>query len=194
MSSIILLGPPGAGKGTQRTKLVEKYEFKEIIPGDLMREEVKNETPDGIVLAKYINNGLLAPHDLTMKIVKSKIESYSKNGFENIIFDGFPREMEQFIALNEILENYKIYKIKAVFLLKVDNETVKNRIKKRSLTSGRADDVEGDVIDKRIDIYYEKTNKVVEEYKKLGLLNEIDANDEIDEVFKKIDGILKKIL
>ena len=72
MASIILLGPPGAGKGTQREKLVEKYNFKEIIPGDLMREEVKNKTDLGIELEYYINNGLLAPHEIAMKIVKKK--------------------------------------------------------------------------------------------------------------------------
>lgn len=194
MASIILLGPPGAGKGTQRIKLVEKYGFSEIIPGDLMRNEVRDKTSDGIILAKYINNGLLAPHDLAMKIVNSKIDSFYKSGSKNIIFDGFPRELEQFTELNKTLENYKIYKIVAVFLLKVENKTVKERIKKRSLTSGRTDDLTEDIIDKRIEIYYEKTNKVVQEYKKLGLLNEINANCEVENVFKNIDKILKEIL
>ena len=170
MSSVILLGPPGAGKGTQRSKLVAEYGFKEIIPGDLMREEVKNKTADGIILAEYINNGLLAPHNLAMKIVRSKIDSYFAQGFNNIIFDGFPREIEQFDELNRILKDYDIYKIVAVFLLKVDNETVKERIKVRSLTSGRADDLVDGVIDKRIEIYYQKTKEVVDEYRKLNLL------------------------
>ena len=191
MSSVILLGPPGAGKGTQRSKLVAEYGFKEIIPGDLMREEVKNKTADGIILAEYINNGLLAPHNLAMKIVRSKIDSYFAQGVNNIIFDGFPREIEQFDELNRILKDYDIYKIVAVFLLKVDNETVKERIKIRSLTSGRADDLVDGVIDKRIEIYYQKTKEVVDEYRKLNLLIEINANKEIDDVFKDIDGFLK---
>lgn len=194
MASIILLGPPGAGKGTQRSKLVEKYGFKEIIPGDLMREEVRNKTSDGIILAQYINNGLLAPHNLAMKIVKSKIDTYFSQGFNNIIFDGFPREVEQFEELNKILQGYNIFKIMAVFLLKVNNETVKERIKIRGLTSCRADDISEDVIDKRIEIYYQKTEKVVDEYRKLNLLIEIDANKEIDNVFEDIDGFLKNCM
>ena len=192
MSSVILLGPPGAGKGTQRVMLVEKYGFKEIIPGDLMRDEVKNKTPDGVILADYINKGLLAPHDLVMKIVKSKVDYYFNQGAKNIIFDGFPREVKQFVAINEILEEYKIFKITKVFLLKVDSSIVKERIKNRSLTSGRADDVDENIINKRLEIYYETTRKVIEEYKKMGILIEINANNDVDTVFNEIDGFLNE--
>ena len=190
MASIILLGPPGAGKGTQREKLVEKYGFKEIIPGDLMREEVKKKTEIGIELAEYINNGFLAPHEIAMKIVKNKIIEYYNEGCENIIFDGFPRELEQAEALDEITKEYPIYKISHVVFIDVDDKSVVERIKNRSLTSGRADDVDVNIINNRINVYHEKTAKVVEKYKKEGLLCMINGGNEVDVVFEDIKKVL----
>ena len=192
MASIILLGPPGAGKGTQREKLVEKYNFKEIIPGDLMREEVKNKTELGIELEYYINNGLLAPHEIAMKIVKKKIDEYHNQGYKDIIFDGFPRELEQSDALEDIIKDYPDYKIKHVIFIDVDDNCVVERIKNRSLTSGRADDSDIEVTKTRIRVYHQKTANVVEKYKKLGLLKIINGGNEVDKVFKDICNILDK--
>ena len=192
MASIILLGPPGAGKGTQREKIVEKYGFKEIIPGDLMREEVKNKTELGIELEYYINNGLLAPHEIAMKIVKKKIDEYHNQGYKDIIFDGFPRELEQSDALEEIIKDYPEYKIKHVIFIDVDDNCVVERIKNRSLTSGRADDNDIEVTKTRIRVYHQKTANVVEKYKKLGLLKMINGGNEVEQVFNDICSILDK--
>lgn len=192
MASIILLGPPGAGKGTQRERLVEKYNFKEIIPGDLMRAEVKNKTDLGLELEYYINNGLLAPHEIAMKIVKKKIDEYHNQGFKDIIFDGFPREIEQSDALEEIIKDYSDYKIKHVIFIDVDDNCVVERIKNRSLTSGRADDSDIEVTKTRIKVYHQKTANVVEKYKKLGLLKIVNGCNDIDQVFKDICNILNK--
>ena len=190
MASIILLGPPGAGKGTQREKLVEKYNFKEIIPGDLMREEVKNKTELGIELEYYINNGLLAPHEIAMKIVKKKIDEYQNQCCKDIIFDGFPRELEQSDALEEIIKDYPEYKIKHVIFIDVDDNCVVERIKNRSLTSGRADDSDIEVTKTRIRVYHQKTANVVEKYKKLGLLKIVNGGNDVDQVFNDICNIL----
>lgn len=192
MASIILLGPPGAGKGTQREKLVKKYGFKEIIPGDLMREEVKNRTEIGLELEEYINNGLLAPHNIVMKIVKNKIDGYYKDGFKDIIFDGFPRELEQSEALEDIIKEYPEYKIKHVIFIDVDDNCVVERIKNRSLTSGRADDNDIEVTKTRIKVYHQKTANVVEKYKNLGLLKVINGGNNVDQVFEDICNILDK--
>lgn len=192
MASIILLGPPGAGKGTQREKLVKKYNFKEIIPGDLMREEVKNKTELGLELEYYINSGLLAPHEIVMKIVKKKIDEYHNQGYKDIIFDGFPRELEQSDALEDIIKDYPDYKIKHVIFIDVDDNCVVERIKNRSLTSGRADDSDIEVTKTRIKVYHQKTANVVEKYKKLGLLKIINGGNEVDQVFKDICNILDK--
>ena len=192
MASIILLGPPGAGKGTQREKLVEKYNLKEIIPGDLMREEVKNKTELCMELEYYINNGLLAPHEIAMKIVKKKIDEYHNQGCKDIIFDGFPRELEQSDALEDIIKDYPEYKIKHVIFIDVDDNCVVERIKNRSLTSGRADDSDIEVTKTRIRVYHQKTANVVEKYKKLGLLKMINGGNNVDQVFKDICNILDK--
>jgi adenylate kinase len=192
MASIILLGPPGAGKGTQRERLVEKYNFKEIIPGDLMRAEVKNKTDLGLELEYYINNGLLAPHEIAMKIVKKKIDEYHNQGCKDIIFDGFPREIEQSDALEEIIKDYPDYKIKHVIFIDVDDNCVVERIKNRSLTSGRADDSDIEVTKTRIKVYHQKTANVVEKYKKLGLLKIVNGGNDINQVFKDICNILDK--
>ena len=193
MASIILLGPPGAGKGTQREKLVEKYNFKEIIPGDLMKKKKKKKTDIGIELEEYINNGFLAPHEIAMKIVKNKIIEYYKEGCKDIIFDGFPRELEQADALDEITEEYPIYKISHVIFIDVDDKSVVERIKNRSLTSGRVDDIDVNIINNRIKVYHEKTAKVVEKYKKAGLLNVINGGNEVEVVFQDIIKTLGKI-
>jgi len=192
MASIILLGPPGAGKGTQREKIVKKYGYKEIIPGDLMREEVKNKTEIGIELEEYINNGLLAPHEIAMKIVKKKIDEYHNHGYKDIIFDGFPREIEQSDALEEIINEYPDYKIKHVIFIDVDDECVVKRIKNRSFTSGRSDDSDIEVTKTRIKVYHQKTANVVEKYKKLGLLKVINGGNEVEKVFEDICNILDK--
>ena len=192
MASIILLGPPGAGKGTQREKIVEKYGFKEIIPGDLMREEVKNKTELGLELEYYINNGLLAPHEIAMKIVKKKIDEYHNQGYKDIIFDGFPRELEQSDALEDIIKDYPDYKIKHIIFIDVDDNCVVERIKNRSLTSGRADDSDIEVTKTRIRVYHQKTANVVKKYKKLGLLKVINGGNDVEKVFEDICNILDK--
>ena len=194
MSSIVLIGPPGAGKGTQREKIVAKYGFKEIIPGDIMREEVKNKTEDGLILAEYINKGLLAPHKLAMKVVKNKIVNYFNDGIKNIIFDGFPREVEQMNELATILDEYKIYSIKKVIFFKLSDDIVKERIKHRAINSGRADDASSDITETRLNEYYSKTTKVINIYKEQGLVEEIDASKTPEEVFSKVDSLIKNIL
>lgn len=193
MSSIILIGPPGAGKGTQREKIVTKYGFKEIIPGDIMREEVKNKTKDGLILAEFINKGLLAPHELAMKVVKNKIVNYFNNGIKNIIFDGFPREVEQMNELSNILDEYKLYNIKKVIFFNLSDDIVKKRIKLRGINSGRVDDASSDITETRLNEYYNKTTKVIDSYDKQGLVEEIDASKTPEEVFSDVDSLIKNI-
>lgn len=193
MSSIVLIGPPGAGKGTQREKIVKRYGMKEIIPGDIMREEVKNKTEDGLILAEYINKGLLAPHKLAMKVVKNKIVNYFNDGVKNIIFDGFPREVEQMNELTNILDEYKIYSIKKVIFFKLSDDIVKERIKRRAIDSGRVDDASSDITETRLNEYYNKTTKVINSYDKQGLLTTVDASKTPDEVFSIVDSLIKNI-
>lgn len=196
MSSLILIGPPGAGKGTQKEKIIKKYNIAPIVPGDLMREEIKNKTDIGLQLINYVNRGLLAPHEIAMQVVKKKIDEYKSQGVKNILFDGFPREIEQAEALDIILKNPENleFGIKCVLLFKVNDDIVVSRIKKRALTSGRADDVNEGIIKTRLEVFHEKINGVIEKYKKMKLLYEIEGEGKENEVFKNIDNILQKFL
>ena len=191
MSSLILIGPPGAGKGTQKEKIIEKYNIAPIVPGDLMREEIKNKTDIGLQLIDYVNRGLLAPHEIAMQVVK-----YKSQGVKNILLDGFPREIEQADAIEELLKNPEnaSFEIKCVLLFNVNDDVVVERIKKRALTSGRADDVDENIIKTRLEIFHKKINDVIKKYKKMNLLYEIEGEMEEEKVFGNINNILQKIL
>ena len=178
MSSLILIGPPGAGKGTQKEKIIEKYNISPIVPGDLMREEIKNKTDIGLQLIDYVNRGLLAPHEIAMQVVKKKIYEYKNQGVKNILFDGFPREIEQADAIEELLKNPEnaSFEIKCVLLFNVN------------------DDVDENIIKTRLEIFHKKINDVIKKYKKMNLLYEIEGEMEEEKVFGNINNILQKIL
>ena len=194
MPSLILIGPPGAGKGTQKEKIIGKYNIFPIVPGDLMRAEIKNRTEIGLRLADYVNKGLLAPHEIAMQVVEKKINEYKNQGVKNLLFDGFPREIEQADALDEIfkIQENIIFEVKCVLLFKVNDRMVVERIKKRALTSGRADDAKDEVIKTRLNIFHEKISKVIEKYEKLGLLYAIEGEGNENDVFEKIDSIISE--
>lgn len=129
MSSIIFIGAPGVGKGTQRELLTKKYSnFSSIIPGDIMRNEIKNKTELGVQLEDSINKGLLAPHDLVMKCVTDTLKNFQNEGKNDFIFDGFPREIRQAVAIDEFLG--EDMKIDSVIFFDIDDEVSIQRIKK----------------------------------------------------------------
>ncbi|MBQ2349997.1 MAG: nucleoside monophosphate kinase [Cytophagales bacterium] len=195
MPSLIFLGPPGAGKGTQIKHIITKYDMHPVMLGELMREEVKNKTPLGVQVQAYIDKGFLAPHELAMNVTERKIKEYYVNGYKNLLFDGFPREEAQATALDQLLAsnpNYKCFKVTCVIFFKVSDDEIVKRIHKRSLTSGRVDDADDDIIKRRIKVFYDKIFPVKEKYEKLGLLTEIDGEKNEEEVSKQLDGILSK--
>ena len=135
--NIILFGPPGAGKGTQSDKLIEKYKLSHLSTGDLFRMHLGNSTPLGIEAKKYMDEGNLVPDTVVINMVKEEIENnYDSKGF---IFDGFPRTVNQAIALDNML-NEKNLSIDNLISLEVDDNELISRIKKRALVSGRVDD------------------------------------------------------
>ena len=196
MSSFIFIGPPGVGKGTQRSKFEEKYGCGSIVPGDLLREEVSKGTELGLRLSDILSKGLLAPHDIVMNVVENKLRFFKDKGVKNIIFDGFPREKLQANALECLLKEYPLYSVKCILLFKVPDKTVFERIHHRLATgsSPRADDKSDEVIQTRLKVFYSNIKDVVEEFNKAGIVHEIDASGDVSSVFKLTDDILAQFM
>lgn len=195
MVSLLLIGPPGAGKGTQKNILLQKYSFGSITPGDLVRAEMEMKTERGLKLMSLVNKGFLAPYELIISIVKEKIEYYYNNNIHNLIFDGFPREMEQAKGIDKILSRYNhIYDIKCVILFEVPDDVLVKRIRDRSVISGREDDKDDDVIRTRLEVYHDKIHNIIEKYDDIGILHRVEGDKNKDLVAKEVDDIVKKYM
>lgn len=181
--NIILFGPPGAGKGTQSDKLIEEYKLTHFSTGDLFRLHLNNNTPLGLEAKKYMDEGELVPDTVVIEMVKNKIEENpSSNGF---IFDGFPRTVNQAIALDEMLIS-KSLKIDYLISLEVEDSELIKRIKKRALVSGRIDDQSEEKIKNRIKVYNKETLPVLNHYKKQNKYYSIDGIGSIESIFEEI--------
>ena len=183
MLNIVLFGPPGAGKGTQSEKVLKKYNLVHLSTGDLFRLHLNNETALGLEAKKYMNKGDLVPDEIVIGMVEDKINKSSNViGF---VFDGFPRTINQAIALDNLLEKKNI-PIKQMIALKVDEKELIKRIQNRAKTSGREDDKSIDKINNRIEVYNQETKPVADYYKKHDKYSEVDGIGEIDEIFIKL--------
>lgn len=182
MFNLILFGPPGSGKGTQSENIIKKYHLIHISTGDLLRSEVKSETPLGLEAKKFMDQGQLVPDEVVIGMISSKLDAHSDaSGF---IFDGFPRTVAQAEALDKLLE-FKEAPINIVLSLIVNEEELKQRLVQRGVDSGRSDDNE-DVIVKRIAEYHDKTAPVAHHYDAQGKLVEVHGVGSIDEIFAAI--------
>tara|TARA_Y100000996_G_scaffold327287_1_gene263320 strand:- start:1371 stop:1946 length:576 start_codon:yes stop_codon:yes gene_type:complete len=183
MLNIVLFGAPGAGKGTQSEKVLKKYNLVHLSTGDLFRLHLNNETALGLEAKKYMNKGDLVPDEIVIGMVEDKINKSSNViGF---VFDGFPRTINQAIALDNMLEKKNI-PIKQMIALKVDEKELIKRIQNRAKTSGREDDKSIDKINNRIQVYNQETKPVADYYKKHDKYSEVDGIGEIDEIFIKL--------
>jgi adenylate kinase len=183
MLNIVLFGPPGAGKGTQSEKLIEKYNLVHLSTGDLFRVHLGQGTELGQLARKFMDEGRLVPDEVVIGMVDEKIKtSTDANGF---IFDGFPRTVAQAKALDKLLED-KGESITCMVALDVPHETLKERIKERGKTSGRSDDQDENKINTRITVYMEETLPVAQYYKEQGKLSQIHGVGEIETIFENI--------
>jgi adenylate kinase len=173
---VVLLGPPGAGKGTQAQKLSEKLGVPQISTGDLFRQNIGDSTPLGLEAKRYLDAGDLVPSELTNKLVEERIAQ--PDAAEGFILDGYPRKVEQAKALDEMLEHHDT-KLHAVLEFRVSEEELLKRLKSR----GRADDTE-DVIRNRMQVYREETEPLLEYYSHNNL-QRVDAVGPFDEVFAR---------
>ncbi|SNS96267.1 Adenylate kinase [Ekhidna lutea] len=183
MLNVILFGPPGAGKGTQSERLIEKYGLCHISTGDLFRWHTKNDTELGKRVKEIINSGQLVSDDITIAMLKHEVEKNPEaNGF---LFDGFPRTVDQAKALDALMESMNT-SIHAVIELKVTEDEVRQRIAKRKQLENRADDA-SDKLDRRIGEYFNKTVHVLPFYEEQGRLSTVNGIGDIETIFADID-------
>ena len=186
MLNFVLFGPPGAGKGTQSQKLIEKYQLIHISTGDLFRAHIKNQSPLGQQVSQLIADGQLVPDAITIAMLEEEVD---KNpDAKGIIFDGFPRTVPQAQALDEFLES-KGTVISGVIALDVDQDELCKRIAQRQLETGRVDD-QADKLQKRIEEYFNKTVHVLPYYEAQNKLVKVNGIGKIDTIFAELTAVV----
>ncbi|NJD76484.1 MAG: adenylate kinase [Candidatus Methanoperedens sp.] len=212
--NIILLGPPGAGKGTQAKKIAEYCLIPHISTGDILRENINNNTNLGLKAKSYMSKGELVPDELLITIIKDRLSKKDCSG--GFLLDGYPRTIPQADALQMILtESNK--KLDVVLNIDVDDEELINRLSGRRMCSCGAsyhlifnppakdeicdrcggklyqrDDDKAEAIKNRLVVYKKQTQPLIEYYKKKGILQEIDGGKDIQAIFENIKKVLEK--
>ena len=187
MLNIIICGAPGCGKGTQSDLIVEKYGLKHLSTGDLLRNEIAKKSSLGMEAESYISKGNLVPDKMIFDILSNAIAEQTK-GSKGIILDGFPRNVAQAEALEELMK--KLNKETTVLLdLNVDDEELIKRLLIRGKTSGRSDD-NLETIKKRLEVYVSKTAPVSDFYKNKNKYAAINGMGTVDEIFGRISSVI----
>ena len=180
MLNIVLFGPPGAGKGTQSEKLIEKFQLIHLSTGALLRSEIAQQTVLGMQAKLLMDKGELVPDAVVIGMIRAKLEHNEKaSGF---IFDGFPRTAAQAEALDNLLSE-KNTNISCMLALEVDNEELTKRLLLRGKASGRADDQNEEIIRNRIKEYNNKTAPLKDFYSAQNKFHAINGIGSIDEIF-----------
>ena len=212
---IVMLGPPGAGKGTQAKKIAQKMDLMHVSTGDLFRENLKNETNLGKLAQDYMNKGELVPDDVTVRMVEARLARPDCE--QGAVLDGFPRTPDQAAALDNLLEKL-CSKVNVVPYIKVPDEVLVERLSGRWMSqSGRVyhakynppkvkwiDDVDGsplyqreddkpETVRHRIEVYNEQTAPLIAYYKDKGILVEIDGTQAIEKVTEDIMKAIEKV-
>ena len=215
MKNIMFIAPPAAGKGTQAELVVEKYHIPHISTGDILREISKEESEMGEYVRETLASGQLVKDEITYQLIENRLKKDDcKNGY---IIDGFPRNIDQANEYDRILERLG-YEVGNVILINIDKKTLEKRITGRRLCENcnaiynindknntpkvesvcdhcggklyqRSDD-NLESFQTRYDTYLEKTEPIIEHYRKQGVLKEVDGNDDVQSIFKKIEAII----
>jgi adenylate kinase len=186
---MILMGPPGAGKGTQAKYVAEKFGIPAISTGDIFRANVSAGTELGVQAKKYMDAGEYVPDEVTNLMVRNRIdEDDATPGF---LLDGYPRTVAQVAELDGMI-SFTGHALDAVVVLTVNSEELVQRLLQRAKTEGRADDTE-DVIRRRQEVYAEQTEPLIDVYRQRGLLIEVDGLGAVDEVTERIFSALAPV-
>lgn len=182
MSRLLLIGAPGAGKGTQAERLAEAFSIPAISTGDIFRHNVKNETELGKLAKSFMDRGEYVPDSVTNDLVRDRLsQADAANGF---LLDGYPRTADQVAELDDILASSGT-QLDAVVLLTADTDEVVRRLLNRAIEQGRADDTEA-VIRRRLEVYEEQTAPLIDSYQARNLVLTIDGLGEVNEVTERI--------
>ena len=185
--NIILFGPPGAGKGTQAKFLVNILDNFQVSTGDMLRDEIKKDSEIGKKIINFMNDGKFVDDEIVNSIMRKVVFDSSKKG--KLIFDGYPRTIEQAKNLDLLLSESK-QEINFIFFLNVTKETIIKRIEKRKVEEKREDD-DLDTILKRYDTYLKTTSPVLDYYSSKKNFYTLDGNLKIDQINEQIKGFLK---
>ena len=184
---MLILGPQGAGKGTQAKRIAEEYEVPHIATGDLYRAAAAAGTELGTVVGPLLDAGTLVPDEITIPLIREEVLK-AGNGF---VLDGYPRNIAQAEALDELLDDIE-RTLSIVLLLQLDDSIARERLTKRGELEGRADD-RPDAIDRRLSDYHAQTEQVVDHYRMSGNLVQVHAERPIEQVWSEISDALEQV-
>jgi adenylate kinase len=183
---LLIVGPPGAGKGTQAKLIASTFAIPAVSTGDIFRDNIKNGTELGQQVQSIVSSGGYVPDSLTNEIVRDRL--LQDDAAEGFLLDGYPRTTEQVVELDRILGEAGA-SLDGVVLLVADTDEVVQRLLKRAVEQGREDDTE-DVIRHRQDVYLEQTEPVIALYRERGLVAEVDGLGSVDEVAARVTAAL----
>ena len=186
MTRLIIFGAPGAGKGTQATRIAQSLRIPAISTGDIFRFNIKNETALGLQVKEILASGAYVPDEVTSAIVRDRL--LQPDALAGFLLDGYPRTQAQVADLDDMLAAEGA-SLDAVLELTVDTDEVVQRLLKRAEIDGRADDTE-DVIRHRMKVYDEETAPLAAVYRDRGLLHQVDGMGEMDEVSDRLTAVL----
>jgi len=184
--NLVLFGPPGSGKGTQAKNLVKKLNNFQVSTGEMLRDEIKKDTEIGKKIINYMNEGKFVDDEIVNKLMKKVIFDPQKK--DRLIFDGYPRTLDQAKNLDLLLESTN-QKIDFIFFLNVNKDTIIKRIERRKILEKRSDDDLNTIL-KRYDTYMETTRPILDYYSTKSNFKEIDGGLKIAEITSKISNIL----
>lgn len=190
MFNLVIFGGPGSGKGTQSDLLIEEYGLFHISTGEVLRDQISRGTELGKIADSFISGGNLIPDDLMINILGKVLDENADKVANGVIFDGFPRTIDQAKALTTLLEERNM-KLNVVIGLEVADEELTKRLIKRGQDSGRSDD-NAETIKKRLDVYHNQTSPLRDFYINEGVYAAIEGNGSIADIFADIKVAVEK--
>lgn len=187
MLNIVLFGPPGAGKGTQSQKIIERYNLQYLATGDMLRAAIREQSPIGVEAQKYIDKGQLVPDEMVINLIAQELDNH--HDVAGFVFDGFPRTTIQAKKLDELLDAKKA-PITIMLSLEVEYDELIARLLNRGKLSDRSDDQNESIIRDRLDIYRKTTLPVMDYYKAQGKYRGVNGMGSIDEIFERICQVI----